>query len=69
MINRWLLLTLHIGSLVLLGFGWVLDMLHIDISAHFLVDVHLFDKKRSVLGTLEDLWTGANYWPFCFQSW
>ena len=64
MAKRWLLLVLHIISLVLLGFGWVLDMLHIDISTHFLVDLNLFNEKRSVLGTLQSLWTGGNYWPF-----
>jgi len=39
-------------------------MLHIDISTHFIVDFNLFNEKRSVLGTLETLWTGGNYWPF-----
>jgi paraquat-inducible protein A len=64
MVNRWLLLVLHLVSLVLLGFGWVLDMLHIDISTHFLVNINLFNEKRSVIGTLESLWTGSHYWPF-----
>src|SRR5438874_13551225 len=64
MINRWILLGLHIASLVLLGLGWTLDMLHIDISTHFIVDFNLFNEKRSVLGTLQTLWTGGNYWPF-----
>lgn len=64
MTNRWILLVLHVISLVLLGFGWVLDMLHIDISTHFLVDFNLFNEKRSVLGTLQTLWEAANYWPF-----
>ena len=64
MLKRLFLLGLHVISLVLLGFGWVLDMLHIDISAHFIVDVNLFNEKRSVLGTLEKLWTGQHYWPF-----
>lgn len=62
--NRYLLLSLHVVSLVLLGFGWALDMLHIDISTHFLVDINLFNEKRSVIGTLQTLWKGANYWPF-----
>lgn len=62
--NRYLLLGLHSISLVLLGFGWTLDMLHIDISTHFLVDINLFNEKRSVIGTLQTLWEGANYWPF-----
>jgi len=64
MLNRWTLLVLHIGSLVLLGLGWVLDMLHIDISTHFIVDFNLFNEKRSVIGTLESLWGGGHYWPF-----
>lgn len=62
--NRYILLILHIASLVLLGFGWVLDMLHIDISTHFILDFNLFNEKRSVIGTLETLWTSSNYWPF-----
>ena len=64
MINRWVLLVLHVISLVLLGLGWTLDMLHIDISTHFIVDFNLFNEKRSVLGTLQTLWSGGNYWPF-----
>lgn len=62
--NRYILLVLHIASLVLLGFGWVLDILHIDISVHYIVDFNLFSEKRSVLGMLEKLWNDANYWPF-----
>ena len=64
MLNRWFLLALHIISLILLGFGWFLDMLHINISTHIIVDYNLFDQKRSVIGTLQTLWEGANYWPF-----
>ncbi|HMI77430.1 MAG TPA: paraquat-inducible protein A [Ferruginibacter sp.] len=62
--NRHFLLLLHLFSLVLLAFGWVKDILHIDISAHFFVDVNLFNEKRSVLGMLESLWKAGNYWPF-----
>jgi paraquat-inducible protein A len=62
--NRYFLLGLHIISLVLLGFGWTMDMLHIDISTHFLVDLNLFNERRSVLGTLQTLWESSNYWPF-----
>ena len=62
--NRYILLSLHIISLVLLGFGWTLNVLHIDISVHYIVDFNLFSEKRSVLGMLEKLWTDANYWPF-----
>ena len=62
--NRLILLLLHIISLVLLGFGWVKDMLHIDITAHFVVDFNLFNEKRSVLSTLQTLWESKDYWPF-----
>lgn len=62
--NRYLLLGLHIISLVLLGFGWVKDILHIDISVHYFIDIHLFSEKRSVLGMLKKLWEDKSYWPF-----
>jgi len=62
--NRYLLLGLHVISLILLGFGLVLDMLHIDISTHIFIDFNLFNEKRSVLGTLQTLWESANYFPF-----
>lgn len=62
--NRYILLVIHIISLVLMGLGWVKDMLHIDVSTHFIVDFNLFNEKRSVLGTLQTLWDSANYWPF-----
>ena len=64
MINRWILLVLHIISLVLLGFGWILNMLHMEINASFIVNINLFNENRSVLGTLRSLWNGSNYWPF-----
>lgn len=62
--NRYILLGLHIISLVLLGFGWVKHILHIDISVHYIIDFNLFSEKRSVLGMLEKLWKDGNYWPF-----
>lgn len=64
--NRHLLLVLHIGSLILLGFGWMIDILHIEISVHYLniIDLTLFSEKRSILGMMERLWKDANYWPF-----
>lgn len=62
--NRYLLLGLHVISLVLLGLGWTLDMLHIDISSNFLVTINLFNEKRSVIGTLQALLEGHNYFPF-----
>lgn len=62
--NRYILLFFHVISLVLLGLGWVLDILHIDISVHYIIDFNIFSEKRSVLGMLEKLWTDKNYWPF-----
>lgn len=62
--NRYILLILHIISLVLLGFGWLLDILLIDISVHYIIDFNIFSEKRSVLGMLERLWEDGNYWPF-----
>lgn len=62
--NRYFLLFIHVVSLVFLGLGWIKDMLHIDISTHFLVDFNLFNEKRSVIGTLSSLWESGNYWPF-----
>ena len=52
--NRYILLSLHVISLVL----------HIDISVHYIVDFNLFSEKRSVFGMLEKLWKDANYLPF-----
>jgi uncharacterized paraquat-inducible protein A len=62
--NRYFILVIHIISLILLWLGWVKDMLHIDISTHFIIDFNLFNEKRSVLGTLQTLWQSGNYWPF-----
>jgi uncharacterized paraquat-inducible protein A len=62
--NRLTLLLLHIFSLILLVFGLVKDMLHIEVNAHFIVSLNLFSEDRSVLGTLQTLWQTANYWPF-----
>ncbi len=62
--NRIMLLILHCVSLVLLGFGWVKDMLQIDITTHLFIDLNLFNEKRSVISTLKSLWETANYWPF-----
>jgi paraquat-inducible protein A len=62
--NRYLLLVLHTASLVLLFFGWTLDMLKIDISAEFIISFNLFNEKRSVLGTLQSLFGSGNYFPF-----
>lgn len=62
--NRYILLSLHIISLVLLGLGWIKDILHIDISVHYIIDLNLFSEKRSVLGMLKKLWGDGNYWPW-----
>ena len=62
--NKYILLGLHVISLVLLGFGWVLDILRINITAHYIITVELFDERRSVLSTLKNLWQTNNYWPF-----
>ena len=62
--RRLILLLFHVISLVLLGFGLVMDMLKIDITAKFFIDINLFNEKRSVLGTLQTLWETANYLPF-----
>ena len=62
--NRYILLILHAISLVLLGLGWIKDILHIDISVHYIVDFNLFSENRSVLGMLKKLWEDRNYWPF-----
>lgn len=62
--NRLFLLILHCISLVFLGFGWVLDILKIDISTHFMINISLFNEKRSILSMLQSLWMGGNYTPF-----
>ncbi|MCW3090451.1 MAG: hypothetical protein JWP81_1520 [Ferruginibacter sp.] len=62
--KRALLLALHILSLVFLGFGLVLNMLKVDITAKFFIDINLFNEKRSIVGTLQNLWESANYFPF-----
>ena len=54
----------HIISLVFLGFGLVLNMLKIDITANFFISINLFNEKRSVLGTLQSLWETRHYFPF-----
>ena len=64
MTNRYFLLILHISSLFLLGFGWFLDMLKIDISAHFIMEISLFNETRSIVGSLQSLLQSHNYLPF-----
>lgn len=62
--NRIILIGLHLVSLVLLGFGLVLDVLKIDITTTLFIDINLFNESRSVLGTLHSLWDSENYLPF-----
>ncbi len=62
--NRYILLIFHVLSLVLLGFGLAMDMLKINITANFFIDINLFNEKRSVLGTLQTLWESTHYLPF-----
>ena len=62
--NRYVLLVLHIISLVFLGLGWVLNILHIEINVHYLIDINLFSEDRSIFGLLKKLWTDHNYYPF-----
>jgi hypothetical protein len=62
--TRLILLAVHVLSLIFLGFGLVLDMLKIDITANFFIDINLFNEKRSVLGTLQSLLESAHYLPF-----
>lgn len=59
-----ILLFMHVVSLVFLGLGLVQDMLKIDITANFFIDINLFNEKRSVLDTLQSLWESGNYFPF-----
>lgn len=58
------LLLLHLLSLVLLGLGLYKDILQIDISAHFIVEIKLFKENRSILGVLQSLWQSGNYLPY-----
>jgi paraquat-inducible protein A len=62
--NRYTILALHVVSLVLLGFGWFLHVLQIEVTVHYVFDINLFSEKRSVVGMLEKLWGDRNYWPF-----
>lgn len=62
--NRYLILALHLISLVLLGFGLFIHVLHIDVTVHYFIDLNIFSEKRSVVGMLEKLWADKNYWPF-----
>ena len=58
------LLLLHTVSLALLVPGLVKDMLEINISAHFFIELNLFNENKSILGTLSALWQSHNYFPY-----
>jgi len=62
--KKLILLLLHLVSMVLLGLGLYKDMLQIDISAHFIIDIKLFKENRSILGVLRSLWQSGNYFPW-----
>ncbi|MEO6547603.1 MAG: paraquat-inducible protein A [Ferruginibacter sp.] len=62
--NKRLLLLLHTLSLLCLVPGLILNILKIDISANFFFDINLFNEKRSIFGTLQNLWGASNYLPF-----
>ena len=66
--KRNILLIAHLASLVLLGLGLFLNVLKIDITASFFIDINLFDESRSVIGTLQSLWQSGNYFPFLLIS-
>ena len=42
----------------------MLNILHIDISVHYIIDLNLFSEDRSVLSLLQKLWSDSNYLPF-----
>ncbi|MBK7882609.1 MAG: paraquat-inducible protein A [Chitinophagaceae bacterium] len=64
MAKKWILLGLHIASLCLLILGLTENMLEIDISKRLIINISLFNEKRSVLGTLQSLLGSSNYLPF-----
>ncbi len=51
-----ILIALHLVSIGLLIPGLIMNILRIDITASFFIDINLFNEGRSVLGTLESLW-------------
>jgi uncharacterized paraquat-inducible protein A len=44
--------------------GLVLDILKIDITASFFVEINLFNESRSVFGTLRALWEAGAWLAF-----
>lgn len=59
-----ILLLLHLISIALLWPGVSFDILQVDVSAHFIVRMSLFSEDKSILGTLNSLWSTGNYFPF-----
>ena len=66
--QKTILLILHLLSMILLGLGLYKDMLQIDISAHFVIEIRLFKENRSIIGVLQSLWQSANYLPHTLIS-
>ena len=62
--NRYILLGLHVISVIFLALGLVFDILKIDITASFLIDINLFNEKRSIIGTVQSLLESGHYLPF-----
>ena len=68
--SRRVLLLLHIASLILLAFGWWLDLLTIRVRYDIPIigRIDLMDETRSVFGTLKKLWDTGNIFPFVLIS-
>jgi hypothetical protein len=69
-----MLLLLHLISMVLLGLGLYKEMLQIDISAHFIIELKLFKRKPEyywgaaffmAIGQLFSLVTDPDVWYYC----
>jgi paraquat-inducible protein A len=62
---RYSLLVLHIGSIVLMIFGWVLPIISMDIFADVPIigKYYFLQETRSVFGTLEKLFENGNWFP------
>jgi paraquat-inducible protein A len=62
---RYILLALHIGSIILMIFGWVLPIISMDIFADVPIigKYYFLQESRSVFGTLEKLIENGNWFP------
>ncbi len=62
---RYSLLILHICSIVLMFFGWVLPIISMDIFAEIPIfgKYYFLQDTRSVFGTLEKLFENGNWFP------